>query len=519
MGARADDVLGGRYELSDLVAAGGMGEVWRARDRVLDRLVAVKVVRPGLSQDAEFLQRFRNEARLAARLSHPHVAHVHDFGEDADGAYLVMELVDGSSVASLLGSGPVPIDVVVEIVRQSAEGLSAAHAVGLVHRDVKPANLLLTRDKEVKVTDFGIARALGEAKVTRTGEVVGTAQYLSPEAALGRQVGPQSDVYALAVLTYELLVGRRPFEGDSGVALALRHINDAPADLPPFVPFAVARVVMRGLAKSPTHRPDGTRAFAGELAHAWRTCGHITPTVDGARWRTGEPAEPMWTSPPSVEPTAAAPRGYSVQENGAVPAKSIAHGSALQGDSQRTHDLRPTAAVPSDALRDPFSPAPGLPSSAAASVQEGRRPQSAAARAWVWMWAIGAGLTALACLLPFISYEGRSWSMFNLAEPSALNGNTDSQAVQGMGWAVFLPMLLVGALALPALLRRPHRVWPALAIPGCLWSALFTIACAGAALAPTGSTSVTSVGVGLWLVPLLGTFSLFAVLGSLIKKY
>ena len=262
-------LLAGRYEITAPIATGGMGEVWKARDRVLDRVVAAKVLRSEYTGDPSFLARFRNEARHTAALTHPNIASVYDYGETVDDsgtqqlAFLVMEFVDGQPLVSILhDEGRLPVDWTLHVLSQSADGLSAAHKAGVVHRDIKPGNLMVRPDGVVKLTDFGIAQARDAAPLTRTGMVVGTAQYLSPEQAQGMEVTAASDVYSLGVVAYECLSGARPFDGASQVAIALAHINRPPPPLPADVPPAVRLLVERALAKDPADRfPDGG-AFA-----------------------------------------------------------------------------------------------------------------------------------------------------------------------------------------------------------------------------------------------------------------
>ncbi len=268
-----DTLLGDRYRLARRIAIGGMGEVWRAEDTVLHRVVAVKVLKSELTQDQTFLERFRTEARTTASLQHNGIANVFDYGEvggadDIPVAYLVMEFVDGEPLsAQLARDGRLPAVRVLEIVRQAALALSEAHRAGMVHRDVKPGNLLVRRtDGAVKITDFGIARAADAVPLTQNGMVVGTAQYFSPEQAEGRVVGPPSDVYSLGVVAYECLAGRLPFVADSPVTVAMMQIRDVPPPLPPDVPGPVQALVMRTLAKDPRQR----FANGGELADAVR---------------------------------------------------------------------------------------------------------------------------------------------------------------------------------------------------------------------------------------------------------
>ncbi|MCW2677615.1 MAG: pknA [Modestobacter sp.] len=268
MAVHVGSVLAGRYEIIGPIASGGMGEVWRARDRTLGRTVAAKVLRSEYTSDPSFLIRFRNEARHTAALSHPNIASVYDYGESTqDGqrvAYLVMEYVEGKPLVTVLAEqGRLSPERTLDVVGQAAEGLSAAHDAGMVHRDIKPGNLIVRPDGVVKLTDFGIARARDAAPLTRTGMVVGTAQYLSPEQAQGMPVTAASDVYSLGVLAYECLAGARPFDGESQVAIALAQINRPPPPLPPDVPAPVRALVERALAKDPAARfTDGAAVAA-----------------------------------------------------------------------------------------------------------------------------------------------------------------------------------------------------------------------------------------------------------------
>ncbi|SNS80046.1 serine/threonine protein kinase [Geodermatophilus pulveris] len=277
----AGDVLQDRYELTSSIATGGMGEVWRAQDRVLGRAVAVKVLKSEYTGDPVFLTRFRTEARLSAGLSHPNIAVLHDYGEVEPAApggdrlvYLVMELVDGEPLSAVLArEGRLVPGRTLELLGQVAAGLAAAHAGGVVHRDVKPANLLVRPDGVVKITDFGIAWSAANATVTRTGHVVGTAQYLAPEQVQGQKATPAADVYAWGTVAYECLAGRRPFDGPVAVEVALQRLTEQPAPLPADVPAPVRELVERTLATDPAARvPDGAALVA---AVAGAAAGHL----------------------------------------------------------------------------------------------------------------------------------------------------------------------------------------------------------------------------------------------------
>jgi serine/threonine-protein kinase len=261
-------LLGDRYELQSVLASGGMGRVWRARDTVLQRPVAVKVLRSEFTGDAAFVGRFRAEAQHTAVLAHPNIAALYDYGEmDQDGehlAYLVMELVEGESLATLLArEGRLDVPQTLGILRATAAGLAAAHAAGVVHRDVKPGNVLLGPAGVVKITDFGIAWSASSVPLTQTGQVIGTAQYLSPEQAAGGKAGPASDVYALGAVAYECLTGRRVFDGENSVQIAVKQIREHPDPLPAELPANVRGLVERALSKDPAERfPDGAALLA-----------------------------------------------------------------------------------------------------------------------------------------------------------------------------------------------------------------------------------------------------------------
>lgn len=262
-----------RYALTSRIATGGMGEVWRGTDTLLSRPVAIKVLKPEYADDALFRTRFETEARHAGSLHHPGVASVFDFGEasPADGStsprpFLVMELVEGQPLSNLLRpDAPMDPAVVRDLLGQAAVALGAAHAAGIVHRDVKPGNLIITPDRRTKVTDFGIARAAEGMSLTETGQVLGTPAYISPEQAEGKRATAASDVYALGVVAFECLAGRKPFLADTPVATAIAHLRQPVPDLPDHVPADLAAVVRRSMAKDPAERYADGAAFAAAL--------------------------------------------------------------------------------------------------------------------------------------------------------------------------------------------------------------------------------------------------------------
>ena len=279
--------FGGRYELVSRIAIGGMGEVWEATDHVIGRTVAIKILKDEYMGDPGFLERFRAEARHAALVNHEGIASVFDYGEENGSAFLVMELVPGEALSTILErEGSLSTDKTLDIVAQTAAALQAAHAAGLVHRDIKPGNLLITPDGRVKITDFGIARIADQVPLTATGQVMGTVQYLSPEQASGHPASPATDIYSLGIVAYECLAGKRPFTGESQVAIAMAQINDAPPPLPATIAEPVRNFVMSMIAKKPEDRPATASAVAraatalrrGDVAGAVA----IVPAIAGA---------------------------------------------------------------------------------------------------------------------------------------------------------------------------------------------------------------------------------------------
>lgn len=259
----AGRTFGGRYELQSRIAIGGMGEVWQATDLIIGRQVAIKILKDEYLGDPGFLERFRAEARHAAMVNHEGIANVYDYGEEEGSAYLVMELVPGEALSTILErERTLSSDRVLDIVAQTASALHSAHQAGLVHRDIKPGNMLMTPDGRVKITDFGIARIADQVPLTATGQVMGTVQYLSPEQASGQPASPSTDIYSLGIVAYEALAGKRPFGGESQVAIAMAQINDTPPDLPDTIGEPVRNLVYACMAKKPENRPASAAALA-----------------------------------------------------------------------------------------------------------------------------------------------------------------------------------------------------------------------------------------------------------------
>lgn len=263
----AGSIVADRYRLISRIAGGGMGDVWRAEDVVLSRTVAIKFLRDEFADDKHFRERLRREARAAGSISHPGVVPVFDYGEIAreDAPYLsfiVMEFVDGPSLATELLGGPLSPERTLLVISLVARALQAAHDAGVVHRDIKPANILVTPSGEVKLTDFGISHAADAAPITRTGVLTGTATYFSPEQAGGQRATRASDIYSLGVVAYACLTGKTPFAEGNDISIALAHIRQQPAELPPDVPTGLQRLVMSMLEKEPSDRPASATAIA-----------------------------------------------------------------------------------------------------------------------------------------------------------------------------------------------------------------------------------------------------------------
>ncbi len=309
--------LGGRYRLTRQIAVGGMGEVWVAHDTALARDIAIKVLRDEFAGDPGFLERFRTEARNAASLSHPGIAALFDYGEQDGSAFLVMELVVGEPMSDLLEREPIlPTDRLLPILAQTARALHAAHEAGVVHRDVKPGNILLTPAGRVKITDFGVSLANNQVPMTATGMVMGTAQYLSPEQAIGGPATAGSDLYSLGIIAYESLVGHRPFTGPTAVDIAVAHVNVAVPPLPATVPVEIAQLVMALLAKDPAERPSSAADLATVLdGLASRTPPEGVPApTEHLRVPAGAPAVTPPSFPPRRELRGTTPPGGAARQ-------------------------------------------------------------------------------------------------------------------------------------------------------------------------------------------------------------
>jgi serine/threonine-protein kinase len=298
--------LDGRYELHAVIGEGAFGRVYRGHDRRLERTVAVKLIKPWWSEDPEWARSFAREARLLARVSDPGIVQIFDVGQAQEGLYYVSELVDGESLAERLARGPMPAGEAAAVAQQLCRALESAHSRQVVHRDVKPANLLISRDGQVKVGDFGVARLAEGSSDGAGATIVGTPRYMAPEQARGRQVTPATDVYSAGIVLYEMLAGHPPFNDGPAVELALRHLRDDPAPLPAHVPPPLAAVVRRALAKDPSRR----FASGGDMADALAAAQLEPNAVSGRLAPRAERARPGRRRADGLLPTRRAPALY-----------------------------------------------------------------------------------------------------------------------------------------------------------------------------------------------------------------
>jgi serine/threonine-protein kinase len=365
----------GKYQIQAEIGRGGMGAVYKGYDPMLDRFVAVKVLAPHLVWEQEFVERFLREARAAARLKHPHIVTIHDVGQEAGWYYFVMEYLDGQPLRDvILTRGPLPLDKTLAILRPLAEALDYAHHRGIIHRDIKPANVIVSSGGQVSLTDFGIARAVQETRLTRTGTVVGTPEYMSPEQVRGLGADARSDLYSLAVVAYEMLSGKVPFEADSTLAL-LHKIAYEPA--PPIhqiqldLPAGIGPVLNKALAKDPGDRHPTASAFVDALAQAITAVSAEAPT----------PAPP----PPEAAPIPISGRGGTKVMPDTAPPDEAPIPTVEARETQVLPDVEP------------------IPTYETAPERVRARPDVALVaptlhRLPVWMWALG-GLLALGLVI------------------------------------------------------------------------------------------------------------------------
>ncbi|GIE76225.1 putative serine/threonine-protein kinase PknA [Actinoplanes philippinensis] len=342
----AGSLLDNRYRLDDRVATGGMGDVWRGTDVVLGRTVAVKVLRTAMLEDPEFAARFYGEARMMAAFRHPGVVEVYDYASDGDYegpekvAYLVMAFVEGDPLSSRVKEGPIGVAETMAIVAQAADALHAAHENGIVHRDVKPGNLIVKPTGAVILVDFGVARSTAMTSVTGLNAIVGTALYMAPEQVAKGNLTPATDIYALGAVAYHCIAGRPPFDGDNALQVALRHLEDDPDPLPDHVPYEVRELIARAMAKQPADRFQSAAEFA-EAAFA------VAGPIDWKRLTGTSMTAPV--SPARV-PSGAYPAAR--YPSGAYPA------TGYPGNHAPTAPISPAAPRPLPAQRSVVAPAP-----------------------------------------------------------------------------------------------------------------------------------------------------------------
>jgi eukaryotic-like serine/threonine-protein kinase len=313
--------LGGRYRLDERIAGGGMGDVWRGTDEVLGRTVAVKILLPALLDEPGFAERFRGEARTMATINHPGVVDVYDYGSDQQLAFLVMEYVEGDALSRTLSRvGRLTPGRTMALVAQAADALHAAHANGIVHRDVKPGNLLVRPNGTLVLTDFGIARSALVGQLTVAGSVLGTASYISPEQASGGIATAASDVYALGVVAYQCLSGHRPFDGATPLEIAMKHVRETPRPLPSDIPPAVRAIVDRALAKDPAARWPTAAAMA---VVARQAAASLTTSIQ-QQAVNGSSVRPQSASPAANRPTSSRPASAPPHQPGTGPASGSA---------------------------------------------------------------------------------------------------------------------------------------------------------------------------------------------------
>jgi eukaryotic-like serine/threonine-protein kinase len=397
-------MLADRYQLGELIATGGMGSVHRAIDTHLGRPVAVKILKRVLADDATFLERFRREARAAAAISHPGVARVYDYGERSSEPFIVMELVEGDTLAERIARhGRLPWRQAFAIAEQVAAALSAAHEHDVVHRDVKPANILIDQSGRVKVTDFGIARAARATTLTRPGMVLGSANYVAPEQAQGNSVGPAADLYSLGCVLFETVVGTTPYQGRSAVAIATQHVSAPvpdPRDHVAELPEAAARLIMRSLGKQPGERFPSAASMSAALADA--RLGRDPSAPSQAQTMSLPVVPPPMTEPPAQEPPGApGSPGHGYPPPGPSSITTALPRAEPAGWAGDHTPPMPWARVPGD-----VRPAEAGPGGPPGRLARGENPgQRRSRRRATWLLGLALGLVALLALPLVVSRQ------------------------------------------------------------------------------------------------------------------
>jgi len=396
--------LGGRYRLDERIAGGGMGDVWRGTDEVLGRTVAVKILLPALLDEPGFAERFRGEARTMATINHPGVVDVYDYGSDQQLAFLVMEYVEGDALSRTLSRvGRLTPARTMALIAQAADALQAAHANGIVHRDVKPGNLLVRPNGTLVLTDFGIARSALVGQLTIAGSVLGTASYISPEQASGAVATPASDVYALGVVAYQCLSGHRPFDGATPMEIAMKHVREMPRPLPGDIPPQVRAIVDRALAKDPTARWPSASTLASIARQAAASLSATAQQPPAQPARAANPVSPAAGRPSSGAPMPGAPMPGSPMAGSARP--------PYPPVPRPVSGARGAASVPSgppvqpQPYRQPYQSQPAPPSQPAPAA----KPESSGGRQVLIVLAVVLALLVLLCagVISFLYKQGK----------------------------------------------------------------------------------------------------------------
>ncbi|WP_229076741.1 serine/threonine-protein kinase [Actinoplanes sp. DH11] len=419
--------LGGRYRLEERIAGGGMGDVWRGIDEVLGRTVAVKILLPALLDEPGFAERFRGEARTMATINHPGVVDVYDYGSDQQLAFLVMEYVEGDALSRTLSRvGRLTPARTMALVAQAADALQAAHGNGIVHRDVKPGNLLVRPNGTLVLTDFGIARSALVGQLTVAGAVLGTASYISPEQAAGDVATPASDVYALGVVAYQCLSGHRPFDGATPIEIAMKHVRESPRPLPGDIPPAVRAIVERAMDKDPKSRWPSAAAMASVARQA---AASLTTSV-----------HPPVSSPPISTPPHQGPSHHPQPPRNNGPANRPQSGAAARASVPRpVSGARGAASVPTSPppqmqqpMPPPYRPQSGAPVNAySPHVSPAAKPENTFGRQVLVVLAVVLALLVLLCagVISFLLRDGNGTS----AVGSTLGYHSSSAAILRSG--------------------------------------------------------------------------------------
>ncbi|MEU4692100.1 protein kinase [Actinoplanes sp. NPDC023714] len=429
--------LGGRYRLDERIAGGGMGDVWRGTDEVLGRTVAVKILLPALLDEPGFAERFRGEARTMATINHPGVVDVYDYGSDQQLAFLVMEYVEGDALSRTLSRvGRLTPARTMALVAQAADALQAAHANGIVHRDVKPGNLLVRPNGTLVLTDFGIARSALVGQLTVAGAVLGTASYISPEQAAGDVATPASDVYALGVVAYQCLSGHRPFDGATPIEIAMKHVRETPRPLPGDIPPAVRAIVDRAMDKDPSSRWPSAAAMASvaRQAAASLTTGIVQPPISSPPH-----SAPPHSAPPHSAPHSGPPHsGQARPQSGAAARASVPRpvsGSGARGaasvPTSPPPQMQPPYRQPAPAPQPPpYRPQSGPPAYSP-PVSPGAKPENTFGRQVLIVLAVVLALLVLLCagVISFLLRDGNGSS----AVGSTLGYQSSSAAILRSG--------------------------------------------------------------------------------------